>query len=49
MKFKGGLSVSNVKFIFHNPNTTEETYEQIVHILVENILDKVKSEDICEG
>nr|WP_317358028.1 hypothetical protein [uncultured Tyzzerella sp.] len=38
--------MSNVKFIFHNPNTIEETYEQIVHILVENILNKVKSGEL---
>ena len=38
--------MSNVKFIFHNPNTTEETYEQIVHILVENILNKINNKEI---
>ncbi len=38
----------NIKFIFHNSNTTEETYEQIVHILVENILNKIKNGVICE-
>ena len=36
----------NIKFIFHNSNTTEETYEQIVHILVENILNKIKSSEL---
>lgn len=46
MEIKGGLSLNSVKFIFHNPNTTEETYEQIVHILVENILNKIKSGEL---
>lgn len=46
MQIKGGLSLKNIKFIFHNPNTTEKTYEYIVHILVENILHKIKSESI---
>ncbi|WP_317368415.1 hypothetical protein [uncultured Tyzzerella sp.] len=38
--------MGNIKFIFHNPNTIEETYEQIVHILVENILNKINNKEL---
>ena len=43
---KGGLSLGNTKFIFHNRNTTEETYEKIVHILIENILNKISNKEL---
>ena len=38
--------MDNIKFIFHNPNTKDETYNQIVHILIENILNNIKSKEL---
>ena len=35
--------MEKINFIFNNPNTKEETYELLIHILARNIFEKIKN------